>query len=163
MNKSKKNNTKSFGRVFQINISPGGVPKKSVDNCSVSNFGIVGDSQKNKKVHGGLERALCLYSLELLLKLESEGHPVFPGALGENLTITGIDWDLVVPGTRVRIGDEVFIQVTSFTTPCKAIAKYFFKEGNDRISDKSHKGWSRVYAKVLQVGDIKIGDVVLIE
>jgi len=163
MNQLTNNKEISSGRLFQINISGGGVPKKSVDVCVVTNLGIVGDRQNNKKVHGGPQRALCLYSLELLLKLESEGHPVFPGALGENLTVTGIDWDLAVPGSRIRIGDNVLIQVTSYTSPCKAVRKYFKDEENDRISDKAHKGWSRVYAKVLQAGDTKIGDVVLID
>ena len=163
MKKSENNNKKSNGRVFQINISSGGVPKKSVNECLVTTSEIAGDRQNNVKVHGGPERALCLYSLELLLKLESEGHPVFPGALGENLTVTGIDWDLAVPGSRIRIGDNVLIQVTSYTSPCKAVRKYFKDEENDRISDKAHKGWSRVYAKVLQAGDTKIGDVVLID
>jgi MOSC domain-containing protein YiiM len=163
MNESRKYNKKSFGRVFQINISAGGVPKKSVDDCRVTSNGIVRDSQNNKKDHGGSERALCLYSLELLHKLESEGHPVFPGALGENLTITGIDWNLVLPGTRIRIGENVLIQVTSFTTPCKALEKYFYKEEIERISDNTHQGWARVYAQVLLAGVINIGDVVLIE
>jgi MOSC domain-containing protein YiiM len=162
MNKSMNNNKKSNGRIFQINISDGGVPKKSIDTCTLTNDGIVGDRQNNKKVHGGPDRALCLYSLEVLLQLENEGHPIFPGALGENLLITGIDWDLAVPGTRIRIGDNVLVEVTSYTSPCKAIGKYFVDETYDRISANTHKGWSRVYAKVLQAGEIKIGDVVQI-
>ena len=37
--------------------------------------------------HGGPERALCLFSLERILELQAEGHPIFPGAAGENITI----------------------------------------------------------------------------
>lgn len=151
------------GRVFQINISPGGVPKKSVDSCIVTDKGIVGDSQKNRDVHGGPQRALCLYALELIQKLEHQGHPVYPGALGENLTFSGIKWDQIVPGVKLSIGNRTLIQVTSYTAPCKTISKYFMDERYERISQSLSPGWSRVYAQVVQSGDIKVGDVVLIE
>ena len=62
-------------RVFQINISDGGVPKLPVQSVEVTADGLAGDRQRNLKYHGGPDRAVCLYSLERLLALQDQGHP----------------------------------------------------------------------------------------
>jgi MOSC domain-containing protein YiiM len=49
------------GRIFQINISDGGVPKKWVRQAYVKRLGLEGDCQNNTVHHGGPERALCLF------------------------------------------------------------------------------------------------------
>jgi MOSC domain-containing protein YiiM len=152
--------TSLFGRIFQINTSSGGVPKSPQQAVRVNELGILGDKQTHTKVHGGLERALCLYSLEHILDLQSEGHPVYPGALGENITFVGVDWSEIVPNARLKLGDELVIEITRFTTPCKTIEHFFREAQIDRISQVSHPGWSRAYARVLSTGSIRIGDLV---
>lgn len=67
-----------IGRVAQINVSPGGVPKLPVASAQVTAQGLVGDRQKNLKYHGGPDRALCLWSLEVIETLLAEGHPIAP-------------------------------------------------------------------------------------
>jgi MOSC domain-containing protein YiiM len=146
------------GHIFQISISDGGVPKRAFPKAELGELGLVGDVQRHIKVHGGPERALCLYSLEKILALQKEGHPVFPGAVGENLTLTGLDWDQLTPGRQLRLGSEVLVEITSYTVPCNHIAPYFKGEDKDRISQKRNPGWSRVYAKVLTPGVLRIGD-----
>ncbi len=84
------------GQIFQLNISAGGVPKLAVREGQVNELGMVGDEHRFPDIHGGPERALCLFSLERILELQAEGHPIFPGAVGENITITGLDWQQVV-------------------------------------------------------------------
>lgn len=151
-----------YSHLFQINLSKGGVPKLPVTRADVSKLGLVGDHQANTKIHGGVERALCLYSLERILELQLEGHPVFPGALGENLTMAGLDWSLLVPGEIISLGSMVSIEITSFTTPCQTIEPYFHEGYILRILQEGHPGWSRVYARVLNTGTIQIGDSVRI-
>ena len=90
--------------IFQINVSPGGVPKLPVRSAEVTALELVGDAHNNNVVHGGPTRAVCLYSLERILALQAEGHPIFPGATGENVTLAGVDWDAVVPGVRLQAG-----------------------------------------------------------
>lgn len=145
------------GRIFQINASRGGVPKLALPEAEVAVDGLVVDRQADLKHHGGPERALCLYSLERILDLQAEGHPIFPGAAGENLTLTGIPWDEVTPGCTVRLGEEVEIEIVSYTVPCATIRRYFVAEKPLRISQKHHPGWSRVYARVLRTGRIVVG------
>lgn len=146
------------GTVVSINLSPGGVPKKAVTGARVSRLGLVGDAQNDTKHHGGSERAVCIYPLERIRDLQAEGHPIDVGSVGENLTIEGIDWDRVVPGARMSVGDEVLLEIASFTNPCKTIKGAFSDGRFVRIAQKLYPGWSRVYARVLSEGPIRFGD-----
>jgi MOSC domain-containing protein YiiM len=149
-------------RIHQINLSQGGVPKLPVCEAKVTPLGLAGDRQANTKHHGGPERALCLYALERITALQGEGHPIFPGSTGENLTLAGLDWAQVIPGTRLLLGDEVVIEVTEYTTPCAKIAGSFANGEPDHIAQERHPGWARVYAKVLMPGRLRTGDSVYI-
>ena len=148
------------GRIFQLNTSPGGVPKLAVRQAQVTELGLSCDDHKFPDIHGGPDRALCLFSLERILELQAEGHPIFPGAVGENVTISGIDWNDVSPGQQLALGDEVLVEITSYTSPCNSIPDSFLDGKYQRISQKVHPGYSRVYARVLRPGMIAIGQSV---
>ena len=149
-----------IGTLVSINVSRGGVPKSRVNGAQVAQLGLLGDGQDDIKHHGGPERAVCIYSLERIRSLQAEGHPIDVGTVGENVTVEGVDWDLVVPGAHLRLGDEVLLEVVSFTDPCKTIKGSFSDGKFVRIAQKLHPGWSRVYAKVLKEGQIHFGDTV---
>jgi MOSC domain-containing protein YiiM len=148
------------GRIAQISISAGGVPKRPVRTARVTSAGLEEDGHRNRKLHGGPDRALCLFSLERIEALQEEGHPVEPGALGENLTLTGLDWPRVRPGDLFRLGDTVLIRITRFTSPCRTVRAAFLDGAYSRIAETRHPGWSRVYARVLAPGEIGTGDPV---
>lgn len=143
-----------------MNLSRGGVPKRPVPEARLTPLGLDGDAVRHPRIHGGPTRALCLYAQERLDALREEGHPVFAGALGENLTLEGLDWDLVVPGARLEVGDGALVEVLSFTTPCRTIAPYFAAGGFDRVHQDKFPGWSRVYAGVVREGVVREGDPV---
>lgn len=145
-------------RIVQISRSDGGVPKRAVPAARVTALGLEGDVQRNRKIHGGLERALCLFSLERIRALQAEGHPISPGSIGENLTLEGIDWTVVVPGAYLRLGSEVVVQVTRYTAPCANIIGSFHDRDSARVLHKLHPGDSRVYARVLHEGELSSGD-----
>ncbi len=151
-------NTPTQGRIFQINISKGGVPKLAVRQAQVTPLGLEGDQHRNMVNHGGPERALCLYSLERIQALQAEGHPVFPGSVGENLTLSGIDWEQMTPGARLRLGQQVLLEITKYTTPCSNIQESFAGKEIGRILQDKNPGWSRVYARVLSQGELTVGD-----
>jgi MOSC domain-containing protein YiiM len=148
------------GRIFQLNRSGGGVPKLAVREALLTEAGLEGDRQRALRFHGGPLRALCLYSLERILELQSEGHPVFPGSVGENVTVNGLEWGRLVPGARLALGGEALIELTSYTAPCKVIAGSFVNREFKRISQKAHPGDSRLYARVLRGGRLAVGDAV---
>lgn len=149
--------------LHQISISDGGVPKLAVPQARVTKDGVEGDRQRNLKVHGGPDRAVCVYSLEVIEALRKEGHSIAPGSAGENFTFEGLDWTRMMPGTKLRVGDAVRLEVLSYTSPCDHNACWFKDEDFSRISQKKHPGWSRVYARVLSEGIVKQGDPVEVE
>jgi MOSC domain-containing protein YiiM len=146
------------GRIVQINVSLGGVPKRPVPVARVTPAGIAGDGHRHRALHGGPDRALCLYSSERIEALRAEGHPIEPGALGENLTIAGLDWPQVRPDDVFRVGEAVVIQITRFTRPCANVRRAFLDGAYARVSEERYPGWSRVYARVLAPGPIAPGD-----
>jgi MOSC domain-containing protein YiiM len=147
------------GRVHSINVSPGGVPKRPVREAWIETLGVGDDRQGNSRIHGGPDRAVSLYSFELIAALRAEGHPINVGSTGENLTITGLDWSRIAPGTRLRVGGSE-IEISAFAHPCTTIAGSFIAGRSTRISQKVHPGWSRLYARVLKSGRVAIGDPV---
>lgn len=149
-----------MGVIFQLNCSEGGVPKLPVEEADVVPNGLVGDRQAHPKIHGGPDRALCLYSLELIEELQREGHPITPGSVGENITIRGLDWSALKPGVRLALGDNVVVEITSYTNPCNSITDSFIKGDYKRISQKKHPGYSRLYARVISTGRLRVGQTV---
>ena len=146
--------------VTHINISNGGVPKLPIERAVIGTLGVEGDRQANTEHHGGPERALCLFSLEKIEALQAEGHAIVPGGAGENVTITGLDWDDVAPGTQLRLGESVLIEITGYTAPCYKIEANFSAGDFNRINQKTNPGWSRAYAKVIEGGPLLPGDAV---
>lgn len=148
-------------RVHSINVSQGGVPKLSLASCAVGQYGLVGDRQLDRENHGGPERAVSLYSMELIEALRAEGHPIAPGTAGENLTLAGLPWEKLQIGLHMEVG-EVVLELTSHAAPCQSIAASFRDARVVRISEKVHPGWSRFYARVLKQGTLRVGDRVRI-
>lgn len=151
----------SEGFLHSINVSNGGVPKLPRDECVLRVGGIEGDRQSYPQIHGGPARAVCLYSLELIESLRSEGHQVTVGSLGENLTLAGIPWHEMVPGTCVDIGGAS-LELTSYADPCRTIIGAFHDRKSARIFERVHPGWSRLYARVVKEGTLRLGDPVRI-
>jgi MOSC domain-containing protein YiiM len=147
------------GTVVSINTSDGGVPKLPVSEARVTVNGLVGDRQRDRRYHGGPDRAVCLYSLEIIQALQAEGHPIGIGSAGENLTVSGVDWGLMVPGRRVRAG-HVVLELTRYAHPCSNLEPYFRDGTFTRISQKVHPGSGRLYARVLEEGVVRTGDAV---
>jgi MOSC domain-containing protein YiiM len=98
--------------------------------------------------------------LDLIERMQDEGHSIDAGSSGENLTLAGVTWDGLKPGTRLRIGPDVQLEVSSYCAPCEFNARWFRDGDIMRISQRSNPGWSRLYAKVLRTGVVRPGDVV---
>jgi MOSC domain-containing protein YiiM len=146
-----------MGAVVSVNLSNGGVPKRPRASCAVTAQGLEGDRQRDLRHHGGPDRAVCLYSQELIAALQAEGHPISAGTIGENLTLSGMAWHEMVPGARLDIG-EVRVELTDYAAPCNNIAGSFQRRRFARVSEKAHPGWSRLYGRVLKEGTVRVGD-----
>jgi MOSC domain-containing protein YiiM len=153
---------RQVGRLVQINVNGGGVRKQPVAAARVGYRGVEGDRQGNRKHHGRVWQAVCLYSLDVIEALQAEGHPVHPGDTGENLTVAGIDWAALRPGTRVAIGDDLLLELSAWATPCSHQTPFFTGGYFNRMLHDNHPGWSRMYASVVRDGTVKPGDPVVV-
>ena len=146
------------GRIVQINVADGGVPKLPVPSARISRGGVAGDRQRDLRYHGGPDRAVCCLALEVIERLRAEGHPIAPGTTGENLTLAGLDWTRARPGARLVFAGGVELEVTGFAAPCGNIRGSFARGEIERLSDKRHPGESRVYCRVLVEGEVRAGE-----
>lgn len=149
------------GRIAQVSISAGGVPKLPVSEpVVVGTLGLAGDSHTEPEpMHGGIEQAVCLYSLESIARVAGDGHTAFPGAFGENLTLEGIELGSLACGDRLAIGDDgLLIELTKHAKPCQTIAHWFVDRHIARISPKTHPQDARWYARVLREGQVRADD-----
>src|SRR5438045_8118939 len=105
--------------IVQISVSQGGVPKLPVLHAHIDAGGLTGDRQSDLRYHGGPDRAVCLMAVEPLETWAAQGHPIGAGSAGENITTRGVDWDQVVPGARLRLGESVTLEITDYAVPCK--------------------------------------------
>ncbi len=150
------------GRVVSVNVNEGGVPKLPVAEQWVGSLGLADDRHAEPEpMHGGVDQAVCLYSIEAIRRLVTEGHNAFPGAFGENLTLEGIELDSIGPGDRLAIGEGgLVIEITWHAAPCKRQAHWFADGRFARISGKTHPADARWYARVVSEGPVRPGDVV---
>ncbi len=150
--------TTGSGTVAQLNVSGGGVPKRPVDRVTVSWKGLEGDRQKYRLHHGRPWQALCLWSGEVIDEFAADGHPIAPSAAGENVTIRGLDWSTVRTGVRFRIG-AVLAEASLWALPCKTNARWFLG-GDFGVMHHDRGPVSRMYATVIEPGEIAAGDAV---
>ena len=141
------------------------MPKRPIPQGVVTSVGITGDGHANPQVHGGPRQAILLITSEGIDELKEQGFPLYPGALGENLTTRGLNRRSVRIGQRYRVGG-VLIEITKVRAPCetlnpygpgiqKAIYDQEVKAGNPA---SPRWGLSGFYASILQAGALHPGD-----
>jgi MOSC domain-containing protein YiiM/GNAT superfamily N-acetyltransferase len=148
------------GRVLQVNVSPGGVPKLPVERAWVGPLGLDGDRQAHDTVHGGPHRAVALLAIEAIERVQADGHPIEPGSVGENLTTTGIELATLAPGTRLAIGERLVLEISWPANPCDLIRGSFREGKSGRISILTHPSDSRMYARTIIEGEVRPGDMI---
>ena len=123
----------------------------------VKQLGLEGDQQANKKLHGGVYKAICVYPSEHYdLWKEELGNPGLSfGDFGENLTTAGLMEGDICLGDRLRIG-SVEMVVTQPREPCITLnARLDTKDLSVRILKSGRSGF---YCSVEREGTIENGD-----
>ena len=153
--------------VLQINVSPGGVPKRPVPAGVVTPLGVAGDGHANPLVHGGPRQAILLITSEGIGELKEQGFPLYHGSLGENLTTRGLDRRSVRIGQRYRVG-QVLLEITKLRSPCENLNPYgpgiqsAIYDQDVKAGNPASPRWGLggFYASVLQAGTIHTGDLI---
>jgi MOSC domain-containing protein YiiM len=136
---------------------------------AVGPMGLDGDEQADPSVHGGLRKAVYAYgrqhyafwqTVRAQARVALWDEPLPFGAVGENLTIEGLD------ETRLWLGDRLVLpgctlQVTEPRQPCfKFNAAMGFAQAA-RLMWQS--GYCGSYLAVVQPGTVSPGDAVTLE
>ena len=139
----------------------GGAPKPSVSLLDIRANGCVGDYQRDKKHHGGPNRAVCIFSQDVIEDLNSEGHPIKAGDCGENIVVSGLDWNSLRPGVQLQIGDCI-LKIESDAPPCKTIRHAFTDGSFSAISYKKYPNRTRWYCSVVKEDIVSLGESVFL-
>ncbi|MGJ8672232.1 MOSC domain-containing protein [Rubritalea sp.] len=136
------------------------INKKPITSPSVklTKFGIEGDEHADELVHGGCDKAICVYPSEHLPYWEKAlGLELKNGGFGENFTTVRQLETMVCIGDTYRVGSAI-LEVTQPRQPCWKLAKrYDLKELALRVQETGKTGW---YLRVLEKGNVEPNSII---
>jgi MOSC domain-containing protein YiiM len=128
------------------------VQKEAVERVFlVVEKGIQGDA------HFGFgHRQVSLLADESIDKMREKGlDDLQPGAFGENIVTRGIDLLSLAIGDRVRVGEEVLLEVTQIGKECVKPCAIFYAAGDCVMPREG------IFTRVVEGGTIKPGDTIV--
>lgn len=126
----------------------------------VDELGIIGDTQTDKRYHGGVNKAIHFGSNVHFKNFKNlYNQDLDKLAIGCNIIVNGLDESNVNVGDIYLIGD-VRVQVTQPRQPCWKIGALFGKDVSRYIIKNTACGW---YVKVLQEGTLDLNDSIVLE
>ncbi|TKA97321.1 MOSC domain-containing protein [Cereibacter changlensis] len=137
-----------------------GIVKGSVDRpLALGPEGLEGDEQADRRVHGGVEKAVHHYPFEHYAAWRAElgALPTLagPGGFGENISSSGPTEATVAVGDIFRLGTAL-LQVSQGRQPCWKLNRRFgTPDMARRVQQTGRTGW---YYRVLQPGVVAPGD-----
>ena len=142
------------GTVRAVCISPAkGTVKKPVEKgVFIRNYGIENDAHA-----GNWHRQVSLLGKESVDKLQEKiSIPLFPGAFAENILCEGITLYKLPVGTKLRVGTAL-CEVTQIGKECHSECA-IRQQAGDCVMPREG-----IFVQVLEEGDAKAGDEVIIE
>ncbi|HUN54358.1 MAG TPA: MOSC domain-containing protein [Smithella sp.] len=139
------------GKILSVNISPNKGEKKQNINRGlfIKNHGLKDDGHAEPGI-----RQVSLLAKKSIEKIRDKGLNVQYGDFAENLTIEGIDLPSLSVGTRLKIGDNVLMEVTQIGKVCHERCSIYYTIGDCVMPREG------IFVKVLRGGDIKIDDII---
>jgi MOSC domain-containing protein YiiM len=113
----------------------------------VKDHGILGDAHA-----GPWERQISFLASEQIQEARSRGLNVDFGDFAENVATEGVDWKLLPLGTRVKLGQEVVVEITKIGKECHKKCAIYYQAG-DCIMPREG-----VFARVIEGGTLRSGD-----
>ena len=139
-------------------LYPSSYQKESLGQSSyeINERGFLLDHQSDKKNHGGVDKAVCVYSWDNYKYLEEKYDISLPNcAFGENLTISGADDSKICLGDRFVCGEVIF-EVSQPRQPCWKISSIVGIKNLTALLVKEYK--TGFYLRVLKAGKITPND-----
>ncbi len=134
--------------MLSINISDKkGQRKKPVEVARITKYGIEGDAHAGK-----WHRQISLLAEESIEKMRRKGLQIDYGDFAENITTKGINLAKLKVGQRLKIGNEVIIEVTQIGKKCHDDCEI------KRLTGECVMPREGIFAKVIAGGTIRVGD-----
>ena len=123
---------------------------------------VTSDTVIDRKHHAGVDKACFMFSAEEY----DYWKPKYPklawdwGMFGENLTISGLDESEIRIGNIYRLGTAL-VQISQPREPCYKLGIRF----NDQqiIGQYVERGFPGTYVRVMETGNVKIGDEMILK
>jgi MOSC domain-containing protein YiiM len=134
-----------------------GIDKVPVEgSVRVEGVNLVGDDQADRRVHGGVHKAVYAYASEDYEWWSGRlGRALPPSMFGENLTTAGIDIGAAVVGQHWRIGDVV-LEVSEPRMPCYKLGIRMEDPGFPAVFSAADRPGS--YLRIVEEGSLASGD-----
>ena len=128
-----------------------GTKKKPLNEVVIQrDLGVVGDAHADCTTH----RQVSLLATESIDKMRKKGFDLQPGDFAENITTEGIDLASMPVGTRLKLGDEVLLEMTQIGKECHA-ACAIRRQVGDCIMPREG-----IFGKVIRGGSVRSGDTI---
>ena len=146
--------------VWRGSIVRTGIWKEPVGTRAVALRGVNldGDDQADRRVHGGVDKAVYAYAEEdYRYWADEEGVRTQPGLFGENLTVRGIELRNAVVGERWRIGSTL-LEVAQPRLPCYKLGiRMADARFPKRFMAAARAG---AYLRIIEEGELRAGDII---
>jgi MOSC domain-containing protein YiiM len=139
--------------IVEVSISKEkGTRKDNIpEGVLVENHGFKDDAHA-----GDWHRQVSLLAIESIEKIRAKGLDVGPGDFAENITTRGIDLVNLPIGTRLKVGEEVLMEVTQIGKECHTRCAIYYQAGDCVMPREG------IFTKVLKGGRVKKSDQIVV-
>jgi MOSC domain-containing protein YiiM len=139
--------------VVEVSISKEkGTRKENIpEGVLIENHGFKDDAHA-----GDWHRQVSLLAMESIEKIRAKGLDVGPGDFAENITTRGIDLVNLPIGTRLKVGEEVLMEVTQIGKECHTRCAIYYQAGDCVMPREG------IFTRVLKGGRVKKSDQIVV-
>jgi len=125
----------------------GTIKKEIAEGLLIEDFGLERDAHSGK-----WHRQISLLGVESINKMKGKGFKIKQGDFAENLTVEGIVLYQLPLGTKLKVGENVLLEVTQIGKECHHGCKIRKKIGDCVMPREG------IFARVLEGGKVKASD-----
>ena len=125
----------------------GTIKKEIAEGLLIKDFGLERDAHSGKWL-----RQISLLGVESINKMKGKGFKIIYGDFAENLTVEGIVLYQLPLGTKLKVGENVLLEVTQIGKECHHGCEIRKKIGDCVMPREG------IFARVLEGGKVKAGD-----
>jgi len=141
------------GRVLSVNVGD----KKGEKKHNIGRSMLVEQSGLSGDAHAGFRhRQVSLLAEASIQKIRDKGLDVQFGDFAENLTISGVELFTLPLGTRLKVGNDVLLEITQIGKICHERCHIFHQVGDCVMPREG------VFAAVITGGEVQVGDEVAV-